>query len=508
MNLDLIYKRQKLHSLLDVLLEKKVSFLLAIVTAWCMIWFIHTWHYWEDDAYIHLEFARSVAAGAGFAFNGHVVNGDTSPLWVLLLAGFHALFGNWIPAGKLLAIVGTIFTLVGSYYFSVRLVTAKQSCSIFAAAMVLLLVVNPYFNYWDFSGMEAVTAAGLALWATLAATARPSWKNILLGCFLAGIGPLLRPEMLFLVGILSVVLLWQWYQMNDRKASIRNIAGFLLGVVLLVLPTLLWAHYALHAFGSIVPNTNAAKRAAPGDSVSFLLLEIYMLAFPVVFLGILTIAALLMLRRYVKSANGKEVSSGMPPLAAWVFFVWSAMDALFYIKDHTHVQTRYILLTAPGLMFAVFALLYEKLTIRLFRVYYVLALALGVTISSIATWPEIRNKVAGDRATDAIALYVRNNIPQDDPVAVYGIGQIAFVSQHPVIDTGGITRASAIPLLNGTEADMLAWAKGQGAKYFISGDRPGPGAVPIFVRWEPNVGLSLNPRYYKNGGNTTLWKLP
>ena len=69
----------------------RARYLLLLLSAlWCVYWFIHAWHYWEDDAYIHLEFARNVAAGHGFAFNGRVVAGDTAPLWVLLLAGVHA----------------------------------------------------------------------------------------------------------------------------------------------------------------------------------------------------------------------------------------------------------------------------------------------------------------------------------------------------------------------------------------------------------------------------------
>ena len=74
-----------------------IAVLLAIVALWCIYWFVHAWNYWEDDAYIHLEFARSVAAGQGFAFNGHVVAGDTAPLWVLLLVAMLAAF---VPARR------------------------------------------------------------------------------------------------------------------------------------------------------------------------------------------------------------------------------------------------------------------------------------------------------------------------------------------------------------------------------------------------------------------------
>src|SRR5579862_9650503 len=68
-----------------------VTVLLTLSILWCVLWFIHSWGYWEDDSFIHLEFARSLASGHGFAFNGSVVYGDTAPLWVMLLVGFHLL---------------------------------------------------------------------------------------------------------------------------------------------------------------------------------------------------------------------------------------------------------------------------------------------------------------------------------------------------------------------------------------------------------------------------------
>ena len=35
--------------------------ILAAAAAWCFYWFLHAWPYWEDDAWIHLEFARSLS---------------------------------------------------------------------------------------------------------------------------------------------------------------------------------------------------------------------------------------------------------------------------------------------------------------------------------------------------------------------------------------------------------------------------------------------------------------
>ena len=190
------------------------SWILVIATLWCVCWFVHAWHYWEDDAYIHLEFARNIVEGHGYSFNGLLVNGDTSPLWVLLLAAMHSVVPNWLVAGKILTALGAIFAVAGTYFFAEHLTKNLDDNKTFAAAMVLLLVTNPYFCYWSFSGMEALTATGLAFWGALVAVREtPTWASFFAGCFLAGVAPVLRPEMLVFTGLVCLLLLWQWLRL-------------------------------------------------------------------------------------------------------------------------------------------------------------------------------------------------------------------------------------------------------------------------------------------------------
>ena len=187
--------------------------LLAATALWTIVWFIHALGYWEDDAYIHLEFARSLARGQGFRFNGHVVYGDTSPLWVWLLCAFHATIPNWMAAGKTLSVAGAVFALSGAFRFARALTVGlgPTRSRVFASAMLLVLAVNPYFGYWAFSGMEALAAAGLACWGLVAVACIPltttvSPRRFFLGCFCAGVAPLLRPEMVLFTLLLGLVL--------------------------------------------------------------------------------------------------------------------------------------------------------------------------------------------------------------------------------------------------------------------------------------------------------------
>ena len=484
--------------------------MLLIAALWCVGWFVHSRHYWEDDAYIHLEFARSVAQGHGYEFNGHVVNGDTSSLWVILLVASHALIPDWMTAGKVLTVAGLIFALTGAYFFAKRLTDGLEASSTFAAGMVLLLVTNPYFCYWAFSGMEALTAAGVAFWSVYAATTRrPGWPSFLTGCFLAGLGPVLRPEMVFFTALISLLLLRQWFQLPGKASSPAKLLGFLAGAVLVVGPFAIWSAYALHTFGRVIPNTNAAKRASPGESVVKRLLNVYGLGFPLILIEVVALALLALLRpaavrKVLRWAQLEETVS----LGGLLFVAWTIINTVFYIADHTYVQTRYVFVSAPGLLFALLAVNFRRFPKWTYRAAFSLALIAGVGISALTVWPFIRNKTIHDQALSQVAAYLRTQLPLDAPVAVYSIGELAYVSQHPIVDIGGITRPGAIPYLNRPGIEMVQWAKSEGAAYYMSGDQPEPGAVLIYSVPTPEIGWSLNYKHYSQKEELRLWKLP
>jgi hypothetical protein len=502
------------------------ALLLALTLLWCIYWFVHSWHYWEDDAFIHLEFARSLAAGRGFAFNGHVVAGDTAPLWVILLAASHSLIPNWLAAGKLLTVFGAALSLAGCYAFARRLAAsllpASPDAALFPAACLLLIVANPYTCYWIFSGMEPLAASGLAFFAVLAATqAKPSIKTLLAACLLAGLAPLLRPEMSILTALLLLPLLAQWRRLPGNPTSPSKLASFVSGLFLVATPVLLWALYSLHTFGHLLPNTNAAKRAAPADSVLRHLFSIYAVGFPLILCGVAVGILYLLLRpaavrRSLQEAiasafaspSGPTSTQTTPtlPLAGWIFLLWPLIATLFYIVNHTYVQTRYILVTAPALTLIILLLALQTAP-RAARIIYLGALAASLAVSVITVRPFIRNKAFHCQSTQDLALFIHDHIPPGAPVAVQFIGQIAFVSQHPILDIGGITRPGAIPYLYAPPPAMIAWARSQGAQFWI-GNRPTPDAVLVYTANQRFVSWSLHPALYATSNRIELWKLP
>ncbi len=482
--------------------------LLALSTAIAAVWFVHAIGYWEDDAYIHLEFARSVAEGRGFAFNGRLVYGDTSPLWVFLLVGFHTIIPDWMTAGKTLTAVAAVFSLAGAYVFARSVVEdaiGAARAAIFAGMMVLVFVLSPYFGYWAYSGMEALLAAGVVCWGLVAIAPRSiSPLRFLVACFLAGLAPVLRPEMSFFTVLMGLILLHRLYGAAGPLRRWRT-ALVPAGFVLMAAPALLWARYALRTFGMVVPNTNAAKRANPHDSIVRHLVQVYCVGFPVVVIGLLLLAAWLvwyMGRRDREAGLGRTLHAG-----GWLLFVWTAINCVFYVADHTYVQTRYIFVTAPVLTIAILAIAMLRFP-RIYNGLLAFALCFGVLVSALATWPLISAKKQVDRSYAELAEYVRQ-LPPEAGVANYSIGEAAFLSRHLIIDTGGITRPSLIPLLaDPTDDRRIAWMYDQGAAYDVSDHPPLPGAVMVWSQKIPTTGWTLHLKPSTDYDLLTLWKLP
>jgi hypothetical protein len=476
---------------------------------WCVAWFVHAWGYWEDDSYIHLVFARSFAQGKGFAYQGRVVYGDTSPIWVFLLVGFHRFIPGWIVAGKVLAALGAVFALTAVYLLARRFAHGSPHRDLFSLGMLLLFAVNPYFCFWSFSGMEAVTAAGVACFAVLAADpVRPSWWKFLTGCALCGISPLLRPEMAFLSVLVGLLLLRHWFRLKQSySTSVRSVL-LVAGLILVCAPVALWANYALHAFGAIIPTTNAAKRAVGAENVPLRLVQVYGVGFPVLFVALVSVLIGVgrRLRRTGQRshASGEATFASRIPLGAWVFLAWTAIAVAFYIKDHTHVQTRYILVSGVGTSVACLAIFLmafgPKWTMRL--VSGLLAYAVLVSIFNI--WPFVAVRVMDDRVNAGMAEYINRNLPPGAGISDYSIGQMGFLTDHPVIDTGGITRPASISL---APSQFIEWQKAEGAQYAIAGDRPEPGAVLIHQEWGMSWQWSLRTGFQVSRGSLKLWKL-
>jgi hypothetical protein len=470
-----------------------IVFLCVLLGGAAFAWLVFSYGYVEDDAFIHLEFARSLADGRGFSFNGQLVGGDTAPLWVVLLAAIHSIGIGWIAAAKVACGAGVVVSLTGVWRVAADISGIQPRKAYLAPAAVLLTAVNPYFVHWSFSGMEAVTALGVSLWAIWAVFSPSplSFRRLALGAALLSMAPLLRPELLLLSSVAGSVLLYRAWRL--AAPSGKGIFAIVLLAGIMALPTILWSAYAFESFGSIMPNTNAAKRGGTFVAVAAKLASVYIVGFA----GTLAVAPFV----------AKRLLRPAVPIAIWALLLWPAICAVFYLADHTAVQTRYCLLSMPSLTIAVLWLLEESA-----RPFWAWGIATVMAIIGLGTvaaivFPHVSNKVELVNTVSSAVAFIREKLPADAPIAVYGIGQVAFESRHPIIDIGGITRPGVLPYL-GDAAATLRWAKSQGAKYYIGGELPEAGAVRLFSYRMPFLGWTFRHSSYGTAGETGIYRLP
>jgi hypothetical protein len=463
------------------------------LTAAALIWLVFSYGYIEDDAFIHLEFARSIAQGHGFSFNGQQVNGDTAPLWVVLLVAIQSMGFTWMAAAKFLGGVGVLVALSGVWRIASDIAGAAPQQRYLPIAALVLTAVNPYFVHWSFSGMESVTALGVSLWAIWAvfSSRPPTWNRLATGAGLLAVAPLLRPELLLLSAVAGTVLLYRAWHMP--AVSGRRVLAVAALAMVMALPTVLWSAYALKTFGSIIPNTNAAKRGGDLLTVAAKLASVYLLGFG----G--TIAVLPFV--------AKRLFKSVVPPAVWALLLWPIACAAFYIADHTAVQTRYCLLSMPSLTIATLWLLGQSA-----RRDWTVSIVAGMTVLELAlfvmmVYPHVSNKVKLVKTIAITAAYIRDHVPPGAPVAVYAIGQLAFESRHPLIDVGGITRPDVLRYTGDLPA-TIRWAKDQGAQFFISGDPPQSAAVPVFSYSIPFLGWTFDHSNYSKSIQTGIYRLP
>ena len=206
-----------------------------------------------DDAWIHLVYARSLAALHGFAFNpGQLETGSTSPLWALLLvpASWAArLFGISVvlPAKLTGVLVAT-----GASLGAASLVRGLKFGLAVELAAGLAIVVDPALAFAQVSGMEVLLAGALALWAL----AELAVERYGMASLLVALAPLARPEMAILTVLVLLAAEWRMWQ---AQASMR-------ARLLLLAPTVAcvggWILYCLLVSGYPLPSTFYAKFAS------------------------------------------------------------------------------------------------------------------------------------------------------------------------------------------------------------------------------------------------------
>lgn len=219
-----------------------------------------------DDSWIHLVFARSLAAGAGLAFPaGEIVPASTAPLWTALLSLLGALPFDRVLAVKFLGAALAVLGVVESG----RLARALNLPPLLAFLSALAVASTDWLAWAALSAMEIplfvlLSVAGMRLHAEEIAERRKGRLSLLV----LALAALARPE-----GLLLLLLAFGERvasgagSVSDRLGAIA--ADVAIGVSVLA-PV---AVFNLAVSGSPLPTTFAAK----AEGVSRLLPDLHTL---------------------------------------------------------------------------------------------------------------------------------------------------------------------------------------------------------------------------------------
>lgn len=230
----------------------KKTFVLSLVVLALLLTGIYFFHYFPDDTFITLRYARNVIRGEGFTFNPGVrLEGYTNFLWLIIIVLAGKLGAPLIISARSLSLTFSIATLLLSHIAVRPSFNGKSSsgwneslCSLLPA---LLLAASAPFLVWSLSGTEIplYTFLLLAGFIGLARGAKPAAVFTIFGIL-----GLVRPEGLIFYALAGFVLVIR----SGRKGNVL-LAG--LGVLIaFYAPYLIWKW---RYFGAIVPNTFFAK---------------------------------------------------------------------------------------------------------------------------------------------------------------------------------------------------------------------------------------------------------
>jgi hypothetical protein len=408
----------------------------AVVAA--RLWFLAFTRVTYEDAFISLRYARNLATGLGLVYNpGERVFGATTPLHVLILAGFASLhLTDPLFAAKLLAITADAVTTLVWYRLIYRETGSRAGSLAFAAAFGL----SPFIVEIAVSGME--TSLVLCC-LTLAFEAVYSRRGAVLGVWL-GLLLLLRVDT-----ALFVLILLAARARRERRLPLREVG-------LMAAIAAPWFLFSLAYYGSVIPNSIPAKLNA---------YNIHMHDMGRQF-------------RFTLSHFTPYRSGARAGLFAAIFlpvFLWGAADAL---------RRRPVMLPVLLLFLAEWAFLVLPRSVIFFWYlpplllpYYVLG---GVGMSELLRWhaatltrQELHRAfcltlvgglalhtahwltTAADRrwaiqsyeetVRKPIGLWLARNTPADAVVSAEPIGYIGYYSHRRILDEVGLVSPKVIP---------------------------------------------------------------
>jgi hypothetical protein len=204
-----------------------------------------SYDFMSDDGFIALRYASNLARGYGLVFNpGEHVEGFSSWLWVLLIAGGESIGIDPLVFARVAGVLAGLLTIAVTLRLALRLLPAGASPA-WALFGPMIVAANGTFACWAPAGLETALFSLLVTSVVATALAGPP----LVFGIVSALCILTRSEGLLIV---AVVALLQW---RSASAFARRQSVWVVPVATLVAQLAFrWVYY-----GDLLPNTFYAK---------------------------------------------------------------------------------------------------------------------------------------------------------------------------------------------------------------------------------------------------------
>lgn len=447
-----IAKKDHLSSSIISQCEKFLALTILIIASCVVIWIIRpVWvsQALNDDSFITLTYAKNLAAGQGFVYNHPPATlGSTTPLFVFSTA----LLTKLIPAFTTIdaAIFLSALSWIGVgwvLYLIMRHVRFRPVPAAVAAVVPLLLGQG----WQNFIGMEIWPFQFLLTLSVLfAIKGKPFYAGLLTGLlFLTrGEGTLLG---LILLGYFSfsefIPRLNQPHTKLDQPGSnLRNGLSFAVGAGVVIS---IWSVYALITFGTIVPNTLAAKQAQAQLSSGKNFLEQILLTLLPNYVKSFGLFGIWFLNPYLILASMGLVYAWRKATVLLIFTIWGIIYLVGYAVLNPSLYYWYVLHLVFVLSVFVGVGLAGLLTMALEStieskqmVGYATAAILAITLFSFSiSFLAKISTFQGDRRAltyTAVAHWLKENSSPEESVAFIEIGYLGYYTDNRIIDLAGL----------------------------------------------------------------------
>lgn len=452
-----------------------------------------------DDSWIHLAFARNLAAGDGWGIRpGEPVAGSTAPLWTLLVT-----LGALLPVPDLLwvELLGIALHAGGAlltWILALRLGLSRA----LAAFAALLTVATGWLAWGALSGMEIplfvfLSLAGVVLHLGEAEDpSRRPWSLPVLG-----LAVLARPEGLLLLALAAGDRLLRFRRTTEgslawKRPSKAGLGRFALGLFTAALILLPVAAFHLAISGSPLPTTLAAKTGGGGGlhapDPGYLLTALRILAGPHPWMCLFAPAGMI----FLVGRLGTPADRGLLP-AGWLLGLPVAYACLTPAGESPLVGNfgRYLFPLLPFVVvLGVLGLEPVAAALGVGRRSSPGRRLLALAAGALLLWPTVSatartailyaQNVSDVEAGDVrMARWLAERLPEEAVVATMDIGALAALLPNPVVDLAGIADPEVHGYIRRARTAGGTWQ--DGVLRFV-GDRK-PDYLVVFPEWLPAV---------------------